>query len=135
MEFALPALLWFDPARERERRAQARTDEKERLEKRLFCAACRRPVTHESERIRVQGAHEHTCVNPHGLTYRIACFREASCLAEAIATTGDTWFPGYAWSVALCRHCRAHLGWRFEAPGERFHGLIVGRLTSDGGRG
>ncbi|KAG7305086.1 hypothetical protein JYU34_010546 [Plutella xylostella] len=26
-----------------------------------------------------------------------------------------SWFPGYAWSIALCRQCSQHLGWKFTA--------------------
>ena len=27
--------------------------------------------------------------------------------------TKDSWFPGYAWTIACCRYCRSHLGWKF----------------------
>lgn len=27
----------------------------------------------------------------------------------------DSWFPGYAWSLAYCVQCEAHVGWRFTA--------------------
>lgn len=27
----------------------------------------------------------------------------------------DSWFPGYAWTIANCRRCGGHLGWRFTA--------------------
>lgn len=128
-----PALLFFDPQAEKKRGEQVKAlpDKKPKKEKRLFCAACRHPVTHQDERIPVQGGHEHTFTNPHGITYHIGCFREAGgCAATGEATMEYTWFRGYAWRIALCAHCRAHLGWRFQAEGEYFHGLIVNRLTS-----
>lgn len=135
MEWALPALLFFDPHGEPQRRGRTRVkaDEASRRERRLFCAACKQPVTHQDERIAVAGGHEHRCTNPHGLSFRIGCFRDAAgCAAVGAATIEYTWFQGYAWRIAVCAHCRAHLGWRFEADAERFHGLIVDRLTSIG---
>jgi hypothetical protein len=81
----------------------------------------------------VQGAHEHRCTNPHGITYYIGCFHEAAgCTAIGEATTEYTWFPGYVWRVALCANCRAHLGWHFQSRDDYFHGLIMARLTSAG---
>lgn len=135
MELAVAGWLLFDPQIEKKRKenADARLAEKTRQEKRLFCAACRRPVTHLDERIHVQGGHEHRCTNPHGITYHIGCFREANgCAAIGEATLEYTWFRGYAWRIALCGHCRTHLGWRFENAEEYFHGLISERLTSAG---
>ncbi|KAK9812881.1 hypothetical protein WJX72_005161 [[Myrmecia] bisecta] len=29
--------------------------------------------------------------------------------------TEHSWFPGYAWTIANCRICATHLGWRFTA--------------------
>lgn len=135
MELTLSPLLFFDPQSEKKRRedADTRLAEKPKREKRLFCAACRYPVTHQDERIPVQGGHEHRFTNPHGLSFHIGCFREAGgCAAVGAATLEYTWFAGYAWRIALCVHCHAHLGWRFETAGEYFHGLIIDRLTSIG---
>ncbi|MBI3571612.1 MAG: hypothetical protein HY082_11035 [Gammaproteobacteria bacterium] len=133
MEMAVAGWCCFDPHSEKKRKEKTNTRlaEKAKKEKRLFCAACRHPVTHRDERIPVQGGHEHTFTNPRGIAYRIGCYREAAgCSAVGEATAEFTWFPGYAWRIALCANCRAHLGWRFQAGGEYFHGLIVNRLTS-----
>ena len=27
--------------------------------------------------------------------------------------TAHSWFPGFAWTVANCARCHAHVGWRF----------------------
>lgn len=112
--------------------ASRRADEAKR-EKRLFCAACRHAITHQDERIEVNGRHEHSCTNPAGYTFRIGCFREAGgCIGTGAATEAHTWFNGYAWRVAVCASCERHLGWRFEGPADHFHGLILERLTSAG---
>lgn len=40
---------------------------------------------------------------------------------EGSPQTESSWFPGFAWTVAYCRACWHHLGWRFTAvqPGLR----------------
>ena len=133
VEPARPLLLFFDPVTGRKRQARRHATEKERLEKRLFCAACRHPVTHQDARISVQGAHEHACTNPLGLSFHIGCYREAGgCALTGAATSEHSWFRGYAWRIAHCAHCRAHLGWAFESASDGFYGLILDRLTSAG---
>ena len=131
----VPALLFFDPVTEEnsKQKTKAKPDAKPKKEKRLFCAACRHPITHQDERIMVQGDHEHTFTNPQGMTYHIGCFREAAgCAPSGEATVEFTWFRGYAWRIAYCAHCHVHLGWRFQSDTDYFHGLIVNRLISAG---
>jgi len=133
MDHALCPWLFFDPARAgaTETRTRARPDRKTALEKRLLCAACRLPVTDPDQRIAMLGAHAHSCVNPHGLTFHIGCFRAApGCAAVGAATTEHTWFPGYAWRIGVCARCGTHLGWRFEGQNGGFYGLIVRQLLS-----
>ncbi|HEU5338777.1 MAG TPA: cereblon family protein [Sulfuricaulis sp.] len=131
----VPILLFFDPAAESEKKPalKKQVNINPKKEKRLFCAACRHPITHQDERIPVQGGHEHRFTNPHGITYHIGCYREAAgCSVVGESTAEFTWFPGYAWRIALCANCQTHLGWRFQTAGEYFHGLILNRLTSIG---
>ena len=131
----IPTLLFFDPHSEDKRKQRSKTlpDTKPKKEQRLCCSTCRHPVTHQDERIAVQGGHEHTFTNPHEITYHIGCFREAAgCAGFGEVTTEYTWFKGYAWRIALCAQCRAHLGWRFQSDDDYFHGLIVNRLISTG---
>lgn len=131
-------LLFFDPERDpaRERRERARAELDEHREERLYCAACRHPITRQDQRISVQGGQEHVFTNPLGMTFHIACFREATgCHATGIATAEHTWFPGYRWRIALCAACETHLGWLYVSGADRFHGLILDRLTSRGSAG
>ncbi len=96
----------------------------------LRCVACRHPITHGDARISVNGDHRHVCVNPSGIAYDIACFREAPG-ARVIGSRTDafTWFEGWAWQLAECGACGAHLGWWFSRGEEGFAGLIDRRLT------
>lgn len=135
MAALLPYLLFLDPLSRAntDPEINARRGYDLKQEKRLFCAACRHPVTHLDERIPVQGNHEHRFTNPHGITYHIGCYREAAgCSAVGEGTKEFSWFPGHAWRIVLCANCRTHLGWRFHSGDEYFHGLIVNRLTSAG---
>lgn len=102
--------------------------------RRIVCAACRHPIATDADRIAVNGAHEHTCVNPHGLVFHIACFGAApGCRATGVPTTDFTWFSGFAWCYALCGGCGALLGWRYRGLGNAsFFGLIRDRIVSVG---
>jgi hypothetical protein len=129
------ALLLFErrPEDRAETEVIRRATAEHKREQRLFCALCRHPVTAETERIAVGGAHTHTFTNPHGLSFRIGCFREAAgCRCHDPATLDFTWFAGYAWRVALCARCHAHLGWSYSGDDGGFYGLIVERLASAG---
>lgn len=101
---------------------------------RLLCAGCRAVITHRRERVERGGAHEHGRINPAGFSFHLACFAAAPGAATlGPATREHTWFPGYAWRIALCGGCGEQLGWRFEAGADRFFGLIVGRLVPEHG--
>ena len=96
----------------------------------LVCAACLQAVTSTSARIEMSGSHAHTFSNPHGLVFHIGCFALApGCGAASDPSTLHTWFPGYAWQIAVCRGCGEHLGWLFRSGDSRFHGLILDRLA------
>lgn len=95
----------------------------------LVCAACGQRITDDAHRIERGGAHAHTFVNPGGHVYRVACFAVATgCVELGAPDPAFSWFPGFTWQVIACRPCRAHLGWLFRAPGERFYGLIADAL-------
>ena len=127
-----PRLYFFDPATAGDTRTHDRAAEAERAARRLRCAACRHPVTRDDERIAMAGTHLHTCTNPHGLVFRIGCFRRApGCREAGPPTRAHTWFAGYAWRVGLCAGCAAHLGWHYAGAAGEFYGLILDRLVED----
>jgi len=99
----------------------------------LFCRACREWITAEGESVSVEGSSVHRRVNPAGVEFEFGCFRDAPGARVAGTPTAEhSWFPGYAWSFALCGGCLTHLGWFFEGAGPPFHGLILERLTQEG---
>lgn len=138
MEYALPMGYLFDASGmgdlKRLADTKRRPEKDEERERHLRCAACRKPITSLDERIAVQGAHEHTCTNPHGFVYRFGCFRRAAgCTSVGELTAEWSWFRGFRWRIALCAGCRAHVGWVFQSPdGEGFHGLVLDRLVLGG---
>ncbi len=108
--------------------------EKERLKRgvpgTLYCSACGHPITDASQRTRVQGSHEHDCINPAQITFHIGCFVSAAgCAAAGRFTAEHSWFPGYRWRYALCAACGEHLGWEFSGIGG-FFGLVLDRLKT-----
>lgn len=95
----------------------------------LRCAACGARVTRERAGLVVNGAQEHSFLNPSGLRFVVSCWSSApGCVAEGERSTVWTWFPGFAWQVELCRSCATHLGWSFHAT-TSFYGLIKDRLV------
>ncbi|MBT8330807.1 MAG: hypothetical protein KJP06_00640 [Deltaproteobacteria bacterium] len=96
----------------------------------ILCRQCRQAITRPVERITVQGSHQHTFANPHGVVFEIGCFKTAQgCGYAGPPSTEFTWFSGYAWRVSFCTLCMTHLGWAFIADsGDSFHGFIIDRL-------
>lgn len=99
----------------------------------LLCRRCRRLITRTSERIEMQGAHQHAFANPHGLVFRIGCFQSArGCAYTGPLSPEFSWFMGYSWRIAVCGSCLNHLGWLFvPSTGAAFNGLILDQLVSE----
>ncbi len=102
---------------------------------RLLCARCRYVLAGEARPVAVDGSHEHTFANPHGLVFTVRCFEDG----EGVRGEGDpstlwSWFPGFSWQIGRCRGCAAHLGWRFTpvragGPAGAFLGLVHDRVV------
>jgi len=55
-------------------------------------------------------------VNEHGVIHQTTTLRTASrsnIFLQGHSETKDSWFPGYAWTIAGCKYCLNHLGWLF----------------------
>ncbi|GAK58770.1 hypothetical protein U27_05745 [Candidatus Vecturithrix granuli] len=110
--------------------ATKNTDEPERR-RFLYCTACHAPITRQTDRISINEQHEHVFANPHGYIYHIGCFAQAQgCVRAGEETDFFSWFPGYAWQIALCGRCLAFLGWAFHSSQSQFWGLILDKLIA-----
>ena len=96
----------------------------------ILCRQCRQAITRPVERIVIQGSHQHTFANPHGVVFEIGCFKDVTGCGYAGAATDEfSWFAGYSWRICFCTMCLTHLGWIFSSnAGAIFHGLILDRL-------
>ena len=95
----------------------------------LACAGCRRVITSTSDRIDMNGSHEHVLVNPDDEQFLIGCFESASglrCIGPS--SLEFTWFAGYSWQSEVCGACRSFLGWLYRRADHRFHGLVLDAL-------
>jgi hypothetical protein len=99
------------------------------LERLWRCAACGHGIARD--RIPLEGAATRAFVNPAGLEYVIAGFREApGCTLVGEQSSYWNWFPGFVWQVAICSACGVHLGWSFTSESDKFYGLILDRLIA-----
>ena len=95
----------------------------------IRCAACGHILTRPRHRRSIDGKSDHVFTNPHGYTFRVLCFAEATGVgAVGTPSTEWPWFPDYEWRVATCRGCMAHVGWAFDKGDERFWGLIAAQI-------
>ncbi|XP_061407724.1 protein cereblon [Lethenteron reissneri] len=74
-------------------------------------------------------------VNPHGYVHETLTVHKASSLnLIGRPSTEYSWFPGYAWTIAQCRDCGSHMGWKFTATRKdmlpaKFWGLTRSALS------
>lgn len=103
-----------------------RSDAAARDQRGVRCRACGHVLARDGDRLVLETS---TFVNPAGVVYQIAAFREAAgCALAGDPTTYWTWFPGHAWRYALCGNCGVHVGWAFSGP-SRFFGLLAERIV------
>ena len=97
------------------------------------CSGCGNPVAEPEAVVSIGGEPPvRVQVNPHGVAFEVVTLSQAGGLVYVGTPQAEhSWFAGYAWTIACCASCSAHLGWRFDpvAGGTSFHGLVVGRIT------
>eukprot|EP00047_Mylnosiga_fluctuans_P019917 m.87431 g.87431 ORF g.87431 m.87431 type:complete len:166 (+) comp8317_c0_seq1:510-1007(+) len=108
----------------------------------IVCADCQGTICSLSQVFAlVPTGAQGTYVNPHGAIHRTITLRgvdggDLRLVGRYCAES--SWFPGYAWRIAHCKGCGAHLGWRFRPaePGQEldppyFYGLTMSALLLD----
>ena len=131
--------LYFRPPREKQFDELLESSVEEEVEEKLsddgehiLCRQCLNVITSSAERIEIDGLHQHTFANPHGIVFEIGCFRNVKGCGHAGSFSVEfSWFKGFSWRIAVCIMCLAHLGWLFASPdSDSFHGLILDRLVT-----
>lgn len=104
-------------------------EEKSGKKSEIVCRFCQSPITRHEDIMEISGSHLHSFYNPSGIKYMIRCFiRAHGCIFIGEPTRDFTWFPGFAWRIALCAVCFSHLGWHYLSEGSSFFGLIADNL-------
>ena len=92
----------------------------------LHCGHCSFPLARARQVFTVGGADGTTgaYVNPHGIVHETLTVRQLDLLQDDAdlwllggPEVRDSWFPGYAWTIANCALCGYHLGWKFDRVG------------------
>lgn len=132
VELTLRPWMLFESIGQRAEEAMIEITSKLKPRHLLVCVQCKAEITSEEARIAIQGSHNHSFFNPHGIVYHVGCFSDAPGCAAASARSAEfTWFSGHQWRTTVCGHCHEHLGWDFvNSQGHGFFCLILNRLTA-----
>lgn len=84
----------------------------------LCCQKCSSKVAYQRDifSMSVEGP-QGTYVNSGGYIHETMTVYKAhglKCVSDE-PSTDYSWFPGYAWTIAECKHCQTHMGWMFTA--------------------
>uniref|UniRef100_A0A1I7T5R2 CULT domain-containing protein n=1 Tax=Caenorhabditis tropicalis TaxID=1561998 RepID=A0A1I7T5R2_9PELO len=124
----------------------------------ILCRQCGASVTRQSEFINVTGvdssqlAYEydfplagkttkvHVLTNPEGHKFHMFGAKTAHLNFHGTPQSHATWYPGYKWTICLCKVCNRHLGWYFEvdkstvlhmtSEKKNFVGLVLDNVIS-----
>lgn len=103
----------------------------------LRCARCLQIVGHHDDVFSLDESDPGGAfVNPFGYLHEVLTVIAAQQLVViGTPTTLNTWFAGYAWRMAFCSGCGAHMGWRFSTTEAgrvppRFWGLSRAALAA-----
>lgn len=102
-----------------------------------YCFGCQTQIGQQSDvfAMSIEGA-QSIYVNPDGYLHDTMTLINATNLVLVSTPSTDySWFPGYAWSIAVCANCHKHIGWQFIAQKPRlqphkFYGLSRSSLIT-----
>jgi hypothetical protein len=95
------------------------------------CSACGAAIAYSAAIVRIHGREEHSFVNPAGIRCDFRTF--SSCenvIIHQELFLQHSWFAGYGWRFLNCEVCLQHLGWKYDAVGNKdglagFFGVLV----------
>ncbi len=114
---------------------QRENDKKE--QKPYVCSQCRTEITHSEALIPLNGARDHSFVNPVGVRCNFMTFNHCeNVIVHDEIYLQHSWFPGYGWRIVICRACLQHLGWKYDAVTAKalpstFFGLLIDAIEQD----
>lgn len=83
------------------------------------CKRCRNPIAiYDDIFAMAKGNVNANYCNPAGYIHETLTVKktlENSLKMVDRPSTDFSWFPGYAWQIAVCLKCHTHLGWKFIA--------------------
>lgn len=80
----------------------------------MCCDRCGRQLAEESDRIEVQGTHEHRIRNRSGVEYDVGLYGlTPGAVLEGLPEKEGSWFEGTAWQVLVCPGCDQQVGWSY----------------------
>ena len=129
-------MLWVPPIALRETEQgnlpdSALDDLHERVRGVLLCLACGGFLCRMDDGIVIDGKHDHTFANPHGIVFPIRCFSTVSGgRCQGPASAEFSWFRGCRWQILACGNCATHVGWRFSGRLD-FFALISSRIKEE----
>ncbi|XP_004349506.2 cereblon [Capsaspora owczarzaki ATCC 30864] len=101
----------------------------------LCCSRCLREISSLRAVVGMSSAgFANAFVNSFGVVHdTITCFTAQALNLVGQPSLQDTWFPGYAWQIAICSGCYTHIGWHYTATQphlqpRRFWGLSRANL-------
>ena len=96
----------------------------------LLCRECDRPIASMHNCVTMTEREQDTVfVNPGGASHGLTCVsavEQKRLLYVGQPSTQFSWFPGFAWTIMVCRHCGVHMGWRFSRPERGAGGCVLG---------
>ena len=104
--------------------------------KSYHCAHCGIFIAHGASLTAVNGAREHSYVNPAGVRCNFMTFSHCdNVLVHEDLYLEHSWFSGYGWRFLVCQGCFQHLGWKYDPVRENgrpdgFFGVLIESVTA-----
>jgi len=87
----------------------------------LCCRRCGAEVAAQDDIFSMsQEGPQSAYVNPGGYVHEtLTLYKTRRLYLVGETSTEYSWFPGYAWTIAQCKGCHCHMGWKFTSTHKR----------------